>query len=102
MEVSVSDLSKNEVKSFANSRVWKCIEAELRGRLESTHGLMVLAPPDDIWGENDGKVILERAGFKRMQGEVATIEYVLDIPESYVSQIKLEKGEIEDGKDTTG
>ena len=82
-------ISKAEIEQFKASSVWKVIEGELKRRLESNNELLTSAPLDDIWRTSeDGGMVLERAGIRRLQGETITIKILISYPDLMLDELK--------------
>jgi len=98
MDIDVSDLSETDVRHFIEGSIWRCMRKHLENRLDMSLRLMEMAPPDDVWGAGeDGRVVLEREGVRRLQGEVTELRFLLQLPQSYIDEMNMDKEEEKDG-----
>lgn len=87
-EIDVADLSREEVKAFLESPIWRLMRKHLAERLDMLLKMIEIAPLDDVWGETkEGRPILEREGVRRIQGAITEVRFLMALPESYLDEL---------------
>jgi len=98
MKVEVTDLTESEIRLFKENKVWRCIADTIKDRLELTSLQISMAPKDDIFGEvtddfGNTRTVLTLAGVNRLQGMMSEDMSFLDMPESFLQEKLVDKGE---------
>jgi len=95
MDKRISDvdgLSESQAEDFMGNPIWQRIVRFAEEKLEGDGLLIELAPIDDIWGpDENGKILMQRAGVKRLQGMLQGIRFMLAQPQSILDELKEER-----------
>ena len=89
-------VTESEARNFFSSEVWDLVVRYIKIQLGMNSRLLIIAPLDDQWGEEELKdgtkrPVIEVAGVRRLQGNIQATQAFLELPDVILDMFKAEK-----------
>jgi hypothetical protein len=94
--------SESEINTFKESRFWQFILAWMEDRLIFTHNDLEAADVDStvvaVTGPDGKEKRIKLRGIRHLQGCAEEIRYIMELPDSFLAEMKESKEETPNGK----